>query len=83
SAGQQGDGFTPVFSERFLFDDELDAEDSAFVKRYNLQDDDDKFPILVRRDSFPDVLSASSAALDLAPLSQAPKNARSGGAKSP
>ncbi|EPQ30113.1 uncharacterized protein PFL1_02230 [Pseudozyma flocculosa PF-1] len=72
------EGFTPVFNERFLFDDELDNEDSAFVKRYNLHEDDDKFPILVRRDSFPDVLSASSAALDLAPLSQAARNARVG-----
>ncbi|KAN0060726.1 hypothetical protein ACQY0O_007384 [Thecaphora frezii] len=73
------EGFTPVFNERFLFDDELDSEDSAFVKRYNLQEDDDKFPILVRRDSFPDVLSASSAALDLAPLSQAVKTAHGSG----
>lgn len=98
NAGQPGEGFTPVFSERFLFDDELDAEDSAFVKKYvNMQEDDDKFPILVRRDSFPGMvrtklclslgtripadhdkcpflvqLSASSAALDLAPLSQTP-----------
>ena len=79
---QPGGGFTPVFNERFLFDDELDAEDSAFVKRYNLQEDDDKFPILVRRDSFPDVLSASSAALDLAPLSQTAKESR-GDSKSP
>ncbi|PWY98181.1 ARM repeat-containing protein [Testicularia cyperi] len=72
-AGQHGEGFTPVFSERFLFDDELDNEDSAFVKKYNLQGDDDKFPILVRRDSFSDVLSAQSAALDRAPISQAKK----------
>lgn len=34
--------------------------------------DDDKFPILVRRDSYPGILSAASAALDLAPLSQTP-----------
>ena len=36
--------------------------------------DDDKFPVLIRRGdgSGPGVLSASSAALDLAPLSQTP-----------
>lgn len=39
-------GMTPVFNERFLFDDELDAEDSAFVRKYNLSGDDDTFPIL-------------------------------------
>jgi hypothetical protein len=56
--------------------------------------DDDKFPILVRRDSYPGIvrirslaipqkltfdstqLSASSAALDLAPLSQTPSHAQ-------
>ncbi|KDN49895.1 ARM repeat-containing protein [Tilletiaria anomala UBC 951] len=70
-AGTEGSSFTPVFNENFLFDDELDAE-SAFVKKYNLQEDDDKFPVLIRRDSFPGMLSASSAALDLAPLSQTP-----------
>ena len=63
--------FTPVFNENFLFDDELDAE-SAFVKKYHLEDDD-KFPVLIRRDSYPGMLSASSAALDLAPLSQTPR----------
>lgn len=51
-------GLTPVLSERFLFDDELDAEDSAFIRRYNLQDKtDDKFPVLIRRDSFPGMVS--------------------------
>ncbi|PWN27850.1 ARM repeat-containing protein [Jaminaea rosea] len=68
-------GMTPVFNERFLFDDELDAEDSAFVRKYNLSGDDDKFPLL-RGDKFQEMpnhhsqLSTSSAALDLAPLSQ-------------
>ncbi|KAI3479331.1 hypothetical protein L1887_58615 [Cichorium endivia] len=43
------DNLTPVFNERFLFDDELDNEDSAFVKKYNLKGGDDQFPILVQR----------------------------------
>lgn len=34
--------------------------------------DDDKFPVLIRRDSYPGILSAGSAALDLASLSQTP-----------
>lgn len=38
---------TPVFNEQFLFDDELDNEDSAFVKKYNLNADADQFPVLV------------------------------------
>lgn len=38
---------TPSFNEQFLFDDELDNEDSAFVKKYNLNGKDDQFPILV------------------------------------
>ena len=48
----EGNNFTPTFNENFLFDDELDAE-SAFVKKYNLQEGDDNFPVLIRRDSFP------------------------------
>lgn len=39
---------TPGFNERFLFDDELDNEDSAFVKKYNLKGGDSDFPILVQ-----------------------------------
>jgi len=59
----------------FLFDDELDTDvhQNTFGGKYlQMNTDDDKFPILVRRDSFPGLLSASSAALDLAPLAQAP-----------
>ncbi|KAH9820580.1 hypothetical protein DFH28DRAFT_629711 [Melampsora americana] len=59
----------------FLFDDELesDLQHSTFGGKYlQMNTDDDKFPILVRRDSFPGMLSASSAALDLAPLAQTP-----------
>ncbi|GAA5868617.1 hypothetical protein JCM1840_005513 [Sporobolomyces johnsonii] len=59
----------------FLFDDELDADlqNSAWGGKYlQMNTDDDKFPILVRRGSGGGVLSASSAALDLAPLSQTP-----------
>ncbi|SPO27733.1 related to PUF4 - member of the PUF protein family [Ustilago trichophora] len=57
----KGENFTPVFNERFLFDDELDNEDSAFVKKYNLKGDDDQFPVLVQRDNFADVLAARPA----------------------
>ncbi|KAL8278430.1 hypothetical protein RQP46_009120 [Phenoliferia psychrophenolica] len=65
----------------FLFDDELDADlqNSAWGGKYlQMNTDDDKFPILVRRDSYPGILqlSASSAALDLAPLSQTPSHAQ-------
>ncbi|KNZ61417.1 uncharacterized protein VP01_1402g4 [Puccinia sorghi] len=59
----------------FLFDDELDTDvhHNTFGGKYlQMNTDDDKFPILVRRDSFPGLLSASSAALDLAPLAQTP-----------
>ncbi|OAV97205.1 hypothetical protein PTTG_26079 [Puccinia triticina 1-1 BBBD Race 1] len=59
----------------FLFDDELetDLHQNTFGGKYlQMNTDDDKFPILVRRDSFPGLLSASSAALDLAPLAQTP-----------
>ncbi|KAJ9479916.1 Pumilio homology domain family member 4 [Pseudozyma hubeiensis] len=50
-ANEKGENFTPVFNEQFLFDDELDNEDSAFVKKYNLKANDDQFPVLVRRDA--------------------------------
>lgn len=43
------------------------AQTSPGVKGYlQMNSTDDKFPILVRRDSYPNILSASSAALDLA-----------------
>lgn len=51
AAKDKGENFTPVFSEQFLFDDELDNEDSAFVKKYNLKANDDQFPILVQRNA--------------------------------
>jgi hypothetical protein len=45
---------TPVFNERFLFsDDELEADDSTFVKKYNLNEDDNSFPVLIRHESQP------------------------------
>ncbi|KAI9837614.1 MAG: hypothetical protein M1837_002948 [Sclerophora amabilis] len=48
------------------------ATTSPDVKSYlQMNATDDKFPILVRRDDYPGLLSASSAALDLA-LSQSP-----------
>ncbi|MCO5585257.1 hypothetical protein L7F22_039190 [Adiantum nelumboides] len=44
---------------------------AASLEQYNLNEDDNSFPVLIRHDSHPGMLSASSAALDLAPLSQA------------
>lgn len=70
AAAQGNNAMTPVFNERFLFDDELDAEDSAFVRKYGLSGDDDNFPVLLRNDKFQEMPSSrqtpSSAALDLA-----------------
>ena len=65
-----GGRMTPVFNERFLFDDELEAaDDSTFLRKYNLTGVDDDFPTL-HPDGFSAPLSTFSAALDLAPLSQ-------------
>ncbi|RDW83178.1 putative RNA-binding protein [Coleophoma crateriformis] len=56
---------------RFLFGEDEGAT-SPDVKNYlQMNATDDKFPILVRREEYPGLLSASSAALDLA-LSQSP-----------
>ncbi|CAD6885757.1 unnamed protein product [Tilletia laevis] len=71
--------FNAALDERLLAD--IEAEDSEFVRKYNLADD--KFAALEGRlegrDGYPGALSASSAALDLAPLSQTPpRNARGG-----
>lgn len=53
-------GMTPVFNERFLFDDDdLEADDSAFVKKYNLKEDDNSFPVLIHRDSHPGMVSTT------------------------
>ncbi|TVY93737.1 Pumilio domain-containing protein [Lachnellula willkommii] len=61
----------PASTTRFLFGEE-DGASSPDVKTYlQMNATDDKFPILVRRDEYPGLLSASSAALDLA-LSQSP-----------
>ncbi|CAG8483565.1 22051_t:CDS:10, partial [Gigaspora rosea] len=72
----------PQFNGNFLLDDEGETPEiglnanpslasSSYVRRYlQMHTDDDKFPILVRRDSYPGMLSASSAALDLASLRQ-------------
>lgn len=45
----------------FLFDDELDNElhNSTYGGRYlQMNADDDKFPVLIRRDSFPGIVSS-------------------------
>ncbi|GAA6061092.1 hypothetical protein JCM10212_006293 [Sporobolomyces blumeae] len=75
--GQVADKEGKPMLNSFLFDDELDADlqNSAWGGKYlQMNTDDDKFPVLIRRGdgSGPGVLSASSAALDLAPLSQTP-----------
>ncbi|ODQ53123.1 ARM repeat-containing protein [Saitoella complicata NRRL Y-17804] len=76
--GQQGyGGQGPTRSAgptnvKFLFED--DDETGSGQKQYlQVNTTDDQFPILVRRESLPGFLSASSAALDLAhPVSQLP-----------
>ncbi|GAA6031615.1 hypothetical protein JCM8097_006550 [Rhodosporidiobolus ruineniae] len=73
--GQQRDAEGKPMLNSFLFDDELDADlqNSAWGGKYlQMNTDDDKFPILVRTAG---ALSASSAALDLAPLSGNPSGA--------
>ncbi|GAA5859486.1 hypothetical protein JCM8547_006845 [Rhodosporidiobolus lusitaniae] len=73
--GQQRDAEGKPMLNSFLFDDELDADlqNSAWGGKYlQMNTDDDKFPILVRHGVGAGVLSASSAALELAPLSQNP-----------
>ncbi|PKI84276.1 hypothetical protein MVES1_001622 [Malassezia vespertilionis] len=73
-------GEAALFNEGFLFDDELEsADDSTFVRKYNLSGDDDKFPMLFRQQGFNNALSTFSSALDLAPLSQ--MSSRSGRAQ--
>ncbi|KAK4694979.1 pumilio RNA-binding family, partial [Lecanoromycetidae sp. Uapishka_2] len=68
-------GLGHINTTSFLFGDDDDSKESTTspdVKNYlQMNATDDKFPILVRRNEFPGVLSASSAALDLA-LSQSP-----------
>ncbi|KAL9606417.1 MAG: hypothetical protein Q9179_000437 [Wetmoreana sp. 5 TL-2023] len=70
-------GIGQINTTGFLFGDEDEASKkesatSPDVKNYlQMNATDDKFPILVRRDEYPGLLSASSAALDLA-LSQSP-----------
>ncbi|CAG8555269.1 2021_t:CDS:10 [Cetraspora pellucida] len=78
----------PQFNGNFLLDDDGETSEtglnanpslvsSSYVRRYlQMHGDDDKFPILVRRDSYPGMLSASSAALDLASLRQTPSRHR-------
>ncbi|ESZ95034.1 hypothetical protein SBOR_4567 [Sclerotinia borealis F-4128] len=56
---------------RFLFGEDENAAPANVDNYLKMNATDDKFPILVRRDEFPGLLSASSAALDLA-LSQSP-----------
>lgn len=76
--GQQRDAEGKNQLNSFLFDDELDADlqNSAWGGKYlQMNTDDDKFPILVRHGGGAGVLSASSAALDLAPLSSNPQHA--------
>ena len=72
----------PAFHEHFLFDDELEATDDSFMRRYNLAAADDDFPLLLKPQETQSVsphpgrpspiapqLSTFSSALDLASLS--------------
>ncbi|OLL24452.1 Pumilio domain-containing protein isoform B [Neolecta irregularis DAH-3] len=59
---------SPEKSEKYLFEDE-EPKGRSYLQ---LNATDDKFPILIRRESRPNVLSAASAALDLAPACQTP-----------
>lgn len=56
---------------RFLFGEDESAPSPDINQYLDMNGAENKFPILVRRDEYPGVLSASSAALDLA-LSQSP-----------
>ena len=68
-------GLTPVFNERFLFDDdELEADDSAFVRKYNLNEDDNSFPVLIRRDSHPGMVSVCFALVLKGPSPHSPSH---------
>ena len=52
----------------FLFDDELDNElhNSTYGGRYlQMNADDDKFPVLIRRDSFPGIVSLFTYSLPI------------------
>ncbi|WFD27649.1 hypothetical protein MNAN1_002650 [Malassezia nana] len=77
----------PMFNNRFLFDDELDAhEDSTFVHKYNLSAAGDDFSAFLK--SFTDGAGVQavpkpshvSSALDLASLSSMPKRSPNLGA---
>ncbi|CAG8976315.1 hypothetical protein HYALB_00005721 [Hymenoscyphus albidus] len=62
----------PSNTARFLFGEE-DSATSPDIKNYmNATTTKDNFPILVRGDGYPGMLSASSAALDLATSSSSP-----------
>ncbi|KAK0127550.1 hypothetical protein ONS96_007084 [Cadophora gregata f. sp. sojae] len=56
---------------RFLFGEDESGQSPDINQYLDMNGAENKFPILVRRDEYPGVLSASSAALDLA-LSQSP-----------
>lgn len=50
----------------FLFDDDLDNElhNSTYGGRYlQMNADDDKFPVLIRRDSYPGIVSESPSCM--------------------
>jgi len=73
-----------MFNDRFLFDDELDAnEDSTFVRKYNLSAAGDDFPMFLKSSDAATHTSQPShfsSALDLASLSPMPKRAPHPGA---
>lgn len=60
NAGSNGANPNDPQMSTFLFDDELDSElhNSTYGGRYlQMNADDDKFPVLIRRDSFPGIVS--------------------------
>ncbi|UZO12630.1 uncharacterized protein OCT59_004156 [Rhizophagus irregularis] len=74
NASNNDNSVFPQFNGNFLLDEEgtnPSTSSSSYVCRYlQMNTDDDLFPVLIRRDSYPGMLSACSAALDLAPLPQ-------------
>ncbi|CAG8451632.1 421_t:CDS:2 [Paraglomus brasilianum] len=79
----------PQFNDKFLYDDDGETAStpnqrtSSYVHKYlQMNTNDDKFPILVRRDSHPGMLSASSTALDLASLTPTSSDRKSDGISS-
>lgn len=86
STGPTADRLVPMFNDRFLFDDELEAnEDSTFVRKYNLSAAGDDFPMFLKSPAEGVGAHAASqpshfsSALDLASLTPMPKRSPNAG----